>query len=169
MAFDVKTPLKTRDAMTAADDRIVDELRSLLAPDRVAGPVPLEAVAAAERELKVSFPRAYRLFLLHFGAALLPGREIVGIDPNYTDPEAPPLYRNVVQVTLRGRRVSRGYIPDSLIPISSDGCDDTFYLDTAADSGHGEAPVVVHGPGRDGIRVADTFVDFVELLLSGAV
>ena len=48
------------------------------------------------------------------------------------------------------------------IPISDDGGDYTFYLDTGKTDASGESPVIVLGPGRDGVMVSPTFVEFVE-------
>jgi hypothetical protein len=75
------------------------------------------------------------------------------------------MWTDVVSATLRMRHVSRGHISSSFIFVSDDGCDDSFYLDTAQRGGDSESPVVVLGPGRDCQIVASTFVGFVEDLV----
>ena len=53
-------------------------------------------------------------------------------------------------------------IPREYIEISGDGGDYTFYLDTGNPDANGDSPVIVLGPGRDAVVIADSFVDFVE-------
>ena len=151
--------------MSESTDALVQRLRVLLANAEVAGPVPEALIASAEETLGLAFPWSYRAFLATFGAALLHGRHVAGIDPNYTDPNVCPYFSDVVSDTLSTRRVSRGHIPSTLLPISDDGMDDTFYLDTAAVA-NGDCPVIVLGPGRDGDQVAEGLVGFIALLAS---
>ena len=78
------------------------------------------------------------------------------------------MWTDVVSATLRIRRVSIGHISSSFIFVSDNGCDDTFYLDTARQDNDAESPIVVLGPGRDCQVVASTFVGFVEDLVHNA-
>lgn len=95
--------------------------------------------------------------------------EIIGLGPGRsTDPE-PPRWSHVVDVTTQRRRASRGHIPSAFIPISNDGGDYHFYIDTDKVDSCGECPVIVLGPGRDGNIVATNFVNFVELAVAGSL
>jgi NADH dehydrogenase FAD-containing subunit len=48
------------------------------------------------------------------------------------------------------------------VPIADDGTDYVFYLATKSGSSDGECPVVVLGPGFDGVEAAASFVDWIE-------
>src|SRR5262249_31585226 len=133
------------------------------------GPVGERDIAAAEQELGVRFPTSYRIFLKHFGAAWLrPPIEVAGLGSfRHTDP-AQPLWLNVLDVTASMRRYAyTSSIPRQYIPFSDDGGDYQFYLDTGSIDACGESPVVVLGPGRDGVIVSRSFVEFVESVVSG--
>ncbi len=141
---------------------IVSRLRKVIA--KHAGPVADGDIAAAETTLGVRFPTSYRVFLKHFGAAWLPFfYELAGLGPGRCTDPTPPLWLHVVDVNLQMRRASRGLIPAEYIRICDNGGDYSFHLDTGNVDGGGECPVVVLGPGRDGIVVAYSFLEFVEL------
>ena len=152
--------------MRMPESTSIERLSRALRSANSFGPIPDARIIAAERALEVTFPECYRAFLRMFGASLGKGYELAGLADAGSDHE-PPMWTDVVQTTLRGRRVSRGAIASTLIFISTDGCEDSFYLDTSrGDSA--QAPVIVLGPGRDYEIVAPSFVDFVELLASNA-
>jgi antitoxin YobK len=150
----------------AKDREIVERLERALRGEQYLGPIKDAHIDAAERELEISFPRSYRLFLLHFGAAKA-AYEIAGLpDTRSTDPDT-PYWSNVIDVTLQMRRATRGNVPFSYIPISGDGADFTFYLDTSKIDCGGECRVVVLGPGMDDVQIASTFVEFIEKAQAG--
>jgi hypothetical protein len=120
-------------------------------------------IANAERTLGVAFPKGYKAFLSLFGASHGHGYSLAGLFQT-ANAEEPPMWTDVIGATLRIRRISRGHISSSLILISDDGSDDSFYLDTAQRDGDSESPIVVLGPGRDCQVVASTFVGFVEFI-----
>lgn len=123
-----------------------------------------EAISHAEEVLGVVFPPTYKYFLSKYGAALCDGREIDGIAPLPID-DATPMWNDVVSHTLRIRKASRGRLPLGYIPISTDGCDYNFYLDTSRRDERGECPVIVLGPGADGVVIGRDFFDFLVKLI----
>jgi hypothetical protein len=60
-------------------------------------------------------------------------------------------------------------IAKEYVPISDDGGDYTFYLDTAHLGPERECPVIVLGPGADAVIVADDFLDFVCRAFAGRI
>jgi hypothetical protein len=89
--------------------------------------------------------------------------ELAGISDNlHNEPDNPLTFQHIVPVTLSMRRASRGNIPHAWLPISDDGTDWTFYLDTGTIDEDGESPMLVMGPGLEGIMSARSFVEFVE-------
>ena len=60
-----------------------------------------------------------------------------------------------------------GEFPATLVPISSDGCDITLYLDTAQMGTDDECPVIARGPGLDDVIIADSFLGFVRSAKNG--
>lgn len=148
--------------MTRDDTHIVERLRVVLEAEEYAGPVKEAAIVEAERTLNVKFPRSYKAFLLQFGATHL----FAGLGPGrHNDPE-PPMFNHVVDMTTMSYRATRGNLPSGLVYVSSDGGDYHYYLDTSRPSLDSECPVIVLCPGRDGIDVADSFVEFVEEVMS---
>jgi cell wall assembly regulator SMI1 len=137
-----------------------EDITKIMKKANIAGPASEEMIKAAEDELGVRFPPSYRYFLKSYGAALCTGFEIGGLFTSSGDDE-PPLWTDVVTAALRKRRISRGSIPNEYIPISDEGGDYTFYLDTTQRRSDGECPVVVLGPGADDVVVAESFFDFV--------
>lgn len=136
------------------------DIAGLLAGALCAGPVHEERIRSAEAALGVHFPKSYKAFLAQYGAAGCSGFDIAGIFQN-DNPDEPPQWSDVVTTTILLRQASRGLIPHAYIPISDDGTDYTFYLDTSRLSSENECPVVVLGPGADDVIVAEDFVDFV--------
>jgi hypothetical protein len=65
------------------------------------------------------------------------------------------------------RKASRGHVPRDYVRISDDESENTFYLNTETMDERGDCPVIVLGPGLDGIIVADSFVAFVERSVRG--
>lgn len=154
--------------MTWDEPHILERLRNALGDGRCPGPVAEADIADAEVILGVLFPTSYRVFLKHFGAAWLPSSfEVAGLGPGRCTDPAPPLWEHVVDVTAQMRRASRGFIPKQYIRISGNGGDYAFFLDTGDVDAKGECPVVVFGPGRDGVIIALSFIEFVESSVAG--
>lgn len=144
---------------TSFGEDLLRPLRELLAGAHVAGPVAPHVIAAAEAELGLRFPRSYRAFLSHFGAAVGQGFEVAGIVPAPSNNDEPPLYSDVIEQTKRFRQ---GDVPNSLLPFSGDGCDATYCLDTACQTDTGEAPVIIWGPvDGHGHVLAPDFLQFL--------
>jgi hypothetical protein len=132
------------------------QCEAILTSAYTAGGASIELIESAEQELNVSFPAAYRKFLERYGAAVGMGFRIAGLFKS--DEEEMPIWEDIVLVTKRTRRALQGWLPDTLLPISSDGASLTFYIDA---TGGEECPVIAYGPGVDGLRVAESFEEFV--------
>ncbi len=146
------------------DDSVIERLRDAIGDRECFGAVSDARIVAAEESLGVRFPSSYRAFLGAFGAAwLCPPLEIAGL-PDEPKSDESPLWTDVVAVTQRIREVSRGNTPSSYVWIADDGSDYSFYLDTASIDPSGECCVRILGPGRDGVIVAASFLEFVELV-----
>ena len=133
----------------------------------MAGPASEAMILEAEKALGVRFSPSYRAFLEEIGAALGPGYELFGLAPAVPDDET-PLWTDVVATTRQTRQATRGLIPHEYVVISDDGGDYTFYLDTSGGAGQ-EHPVVVLGPGADGVVVAADFAEFVVRSATGTI
>lgn len=142
-----------------------NEFEAFVQGDLIAGPVDETAVKLAESELGVTLPPSYRVFLQKFGAVTGKLGTIAGIPPKLAEAQTPQ-WDDVVQTTKRLRKACRGNLPHSYVFVSDDGGDYKYYLDTEQTAGNGECPVIVLGPGRDGIVVASDFVEFVSRLHS---
>lgn len=154
--------------MTWDESHILERLRNAIGDGKYPGPVADADITDAEVTLGVRFPTSYRVFLRYFGAAWLPGSYVVaGLGPGRCTDPTPPLWEHIVDVTAQMRRASRGLIPKEYIPFSDDGSDYAFYLDTGNVDANGECPVVVLGPGRDGVIIAHSFVEFVQESVAG--
>jgi len=137
----------------------LEEVAALLDGSEAAGPATDEMIASAERELGAEFPPSYRQFLSKYGAALCRGFELAGVF-KVENQDEPPLWSSVVTATKQLRRAS-GSIPTGYLAISDDGGDYKFFLATDRKNPGAECPVVVLGPGKDGVVVASDFLDFV--------
>jgi hypothetical protein len=140
------------------DDDTWNRLEQLLAGVETAGPVKAEWVARAEAELGLTLPRSYRLFLERFGACVLNGVEVAGIDPMRIDESEPPRWTDIVRAT---KGLWRRHVPRHLLFVSDDGGDYKFCLDTSVRDATGECPVVVLGPGMEGEAIAADFTEFL--------
>jgi len=127
-------------------------------PIEFSGPASEEQIAAAEKELQVTFPRSYRAFLRHFGAGTTPYYEIYGVPNNR-------LWGDVVMMN----QLSVCSMPPHYIKFTDSVGDYTYYLDTSQMDRNGECPVVVFGPGDEGAVVAESFVDFLRKASVGLV
>ena len=140
---------------------ITAECRAILNAGVTPGPAAKSAVSEAERILAVRFPHAYREFLFRYGAAMLNGFDIAGvIDKELNDP---PMWVNIVEATQQTRRVSRDNLPITYVPISDDGADITYYLDTEEQESFF---VFACGPGVEKQLFSDNFSGFVLQLVS---
>jgi hypothetical protein len=152
------------------DDPFVGELTALLKPlgklkPITLGSVPEERITSAEKELGLAFPKSYRVFLRHFGAGFLFNYEINGVPLERSTDEEPPPWVHVADVTLMHRQ--RGGLPEPYVAISSDGGDYWFLLDTSRMGADGECPVLIWGPGADGVVVASSFLHFLRRICAG--
>jgi hypothetical protein len=136
------------------------EMEAALAGLVVAGPVEEAVIAEAEQSLGVRFPPSYRFFLSKFGAAFGQGLDLAGLFVQENQ-ERPPLWVHVVDSTHELRHDSGGAIPKEYVPVSGDGCDLIYYIDTGRANADGESPLVALGPGADDLIIADSFLDYV--------
>jgi hypothetical protein len=139
---------------------IFSQMSAVINLGRTAGGSSDERIAQAESTLGVRFPRSYRIFLGSFGAGAIGHIEVAGLSASEISGK-PPRWSDVVRDTLRARRVSHGTIPESLVLIAGDGTDYTFFIDTAKRSDEDECPIVVLGPGADGVVAARDFMEFL--------
>ena len=118
----------------------------LCAEAETSGPVPEPNIAAAEAALGLSFPPDYRAILARYGAILGEGLEVFGLP--CADPDAPPLWQDVVEETRALRALGQaGTERPGLLPISDDGTGVYFFLDTEAETGDGTARILAIGQG----------------------
>lgn len=137
-------------------------LHEVMGSAECAGCLSEESVSEAELVLSVSFPPSYRDFLLNFGAAEVGFYRIAGIAAEQAM-LTPPRWLNVVTHSNQLRRSFGDLLPRGHIAISDDGGENKFFLDTSTSNSEGECPVVVLGPGRDGVIVAPDFAHFVAM------
>ena len=135
-----------------------EEFKKMMGNATVAGPASEEMVQAAERQLSLQFPPEYRAFLKEYGAAMGKGFEVAGIFIG--GDSGPPLWRDIVKATEQFRKSVNDMLPETLIPISDDGCGVTYYIDVSVQSDRG-CDVVAYGPGIDGKNVAKSLEEFV--------
>jgi len=140
----------------------------LLEKATIAGGVSDQVIHAAEERLGVRFPPSYRQFLSRYGALFTEGSELSGLF-EYICEEEPPLWSDVVTETLQMRQGPGGRAFDEYVAISSDGMDYMFYLDTSRTNEKDECPVIVLGPGADGVDVAEDLFDFVRRSCEGTL
>jgi hypothetical protein len=140
------------------------QCEAILTSAYTAGGASSELIESAEQELNVRFPAAYREFLERYGSAMGMGFRIAGLFKS--EQEEMPMWEDIVLVTKRTRRALQGGLPDTLLPISSDGASLTFYIDA---TGSDECPVIAYGPGVDGLRVAESFEEFVVKSSTGEI
>lgn len=140
------------------------QCESILASAYTAGGASIEMIESAEKKLNVRFPVAYRNFLERYGAVMGIGCRIAGLFK--LDEEEQPMWESVIVTTQDTRDASQGWLPDTLLPISSDGASLTFYIDA---NGADECPVIAYGPGVDGLIVAESFEEFVVKSSNGEI
>ena len=154
------------------DDREIEaEIRRLGALGRdepeFFGPVPDQAIEAAERELGVRFPRSYRVFLRRLGAAYMVHQEFYGLP--FPPPPGEDInlsnfydYKDVVKSTKYLWEGDAGHgLPRNFINVSSDGCGYYYHIDVSRRDDRDKCPVVVMGPGAPGVVAADDYLEFV--------
>ena len=122
----------------------------------IAGPASESMILAAEEKLLLNFPPEYRRFLKMYGAVMGTGFEIAGIFAD-EDP-GPPLWRDIVRETKRFRKSIQGSWSDSLLPISDDGVNIKFFIDTKNHENHCE--VIAYGPGIELNTIATSLESF---------
>jgi cell wall assembly regulator SMI1 len=149
-------------------DTILPQLRRLLKAKQCFGPVPEATIVSAERELGVRFPPSYRAFLSNYGAGgAPPPYDLYGLPDTRNTDDEPPLWLHIVDMAKSARAASRGIISPAFVPLSSDGGDYSFYLDTTRVNASGECPVIAMGPGADELVVADEFLQFLRKITAG--
>ncbi|MFY7751235.1 MAG: SMI1/KNR4 family protein [Exiguobacterium acetylicum] len=134
------------------------EFKNVMNRATVAGPASDEMIDDAESKLSLQFPSEYRAFLKEYGAAMRTGFEIAGIFAD--DDDGAPMWRQIVQATQRLRKSVNGMLPESLIPISDDGCGVAYYIDASKCNEDG-CDVIAYGSGIDGKTVAGSLEEFV--------
>lgn len=134
------------------------EFKEIMSNATVAGPASEEMIQSAERQLSLQFPSEYRTFLKEYGAAMGRGFEIAGVFVE--DDSGPPLWRDIVKSTERFRKAVNGTLPETLLPISDDGCGVAYYINASNRDGSSDE-VVAYGPGIDGKTVARSLEEFV--------
>ncbi|MBK9031525.1 MAG: SMI1/KNR4 family protein [Myxococcales bacterium] len=113
----------------------------------IAGPVPEDAVVAAEQELGASFPPSYREFLRHYGALGIPADLAVVHDFCGLADEPGG---DVVRSTLAARDTYQ--LADHLIVVGKGAnAAEWFCLDTGRAQDSGECPVVLFDPAANEI------------------
>lgn len=122
------------------------------------GPVSDSEMRAVERELQVSLPRSYLVFLRLFGSARVGSHDIFGLPRNR-------LWGDIV---LMNQLPHPTQLPH-YVKVSRDrnGCD--YYLDTSHMNAEGECPVIQLAPPTGEIVVALSFLDFLHKARTGAV
>ena len=134
------------------------EFNEAMSNATVAAPATDEMIQAAESRLSLQFPPEYRTFLREYGAAMGAGFEIAGLFQD--DDAGPPLWRDIVTATERFRKSVNGTLPETLIPVSDDGCGVAYYID-ASEQNQSGSKVIAYGPGIDGKTVAVSLEEFV--------
>ena len=146
--------------MNNTEQRLAQALRGC----EINGPVPLMRIQAAQETLGLLFPPSYHCFLEKYGAVLCSGFEIAGLPYEFVDPDATPLWSNVVQGTMMYRPSS---LPDDSLAISNDGSEYVYFLHCSSSDPEYEGPVIEWGPGHDGGKqVSNDFLEFLEVLHS---
>jgi hypothetical protein len=119
----------------------------------------------------VKLPQSFRAYLLGFAGGLMFGYEMDGIPTERARiPPLPPELNlphndaNAIMSIVKSNKKIQRYFPPGYVQICSDGGDFFFYLCTSEMSATGECPVIMCGPGADGIQVADNFLEFLEHL-----
>ncbi len=111
----------------------------------VLGPVSDAEIHSAETDLGVVFPLEYVAFLRSYGAAVFGSKEIYGLPDTSSDD--PPVWSSILTMTKHIRKMSDYWLDHQhLLPISSDGMDNMFYLDTEKSPA---TSIRVIGPGVD--------------------
>lgn len=146
-----------------------ERIKMLLQSSESAGGVTDEVIRKAEGKLGIHFPPSYRFFLTQYGNVHGTPYEIAGLSHEACNDDEPPYWWDVVACNVQMRRNASGLISDQFVLISDDGGDYKFYLDTSRLDSQGECPVIVLGPGADGIVVADNFFDFLLRSFDGRI
>jgi hypothetical protein len=123
------------------------------------GPVSDECIAHAEQELDVVFPPSFLAFLKQFGAGLLYDLDILGLA------EEPGHWLDIVQMN----RFPSPRLPRQCLLFIYAGGNRAFYFDTARRDANGEWAVVTFGPDGKTVRIADSFVAFLDMAKDGLV
>lgn len=141
---------------------IEQRLGQVLQGCEINGPIPLMRIQEAEDALGLLFPPSYRSFLAKYGAALCSRFEVAGLPDETEDPDATPMWLNVVKDTLLYRPSS---LPEDSVAISDDGSEFVYFLHCSRSNPEYEGPVIEWGPGHDGGKQhSNDFLEFLEFL-----
>lgn len=117
----------------------------------LSGPASDDEILAAEKELRLRFPRSYRAFLSRHGSGQGPGYEIFGIPRDR-------VWGDVVMMNQLGPRPRARHF----LKIASTAGGRSFFLDVARTGADQECPVVTLGPDDEQATVvASTFHEFL--------
>jgi hypothetical protein len=133
------------------------------------GPIAEEKLKEAVMKLGVPLPKSFETFLLRYGGGMIFGYEIHGIPTEATriskfdgsgatgeTTESDNFVTSIVKVNHYSNR----RLPQHFVEFTSNLGDYTFHFDTSQ-MNEAECPVVVWGPGCEGIPVAQDFLDFL--------
>ncbi|HVE45245.1 MAG TPA: SMI1/KNR4 family protein [Acidimicrobiales bacterium] len=104
-----------------------------------------DEIARAERDLAVTFPTNYRLYLREFGWIEIGSAELFGLGHDV------PFHLDLVRITVSERTEMHPLTPHNLIPLLNDGGGNLACLDTSR-SEQGDCPVVFQDHELDEIR-----------------
>lgn len=127
------------------------------------GPSPSGSVPKIENEFGVTLPKSFRSYLEEYAGGMMFGYEIFGV-PTEASKTIPGSDASAIVDIVNANERMRAHFPAGHIFICSDGGDFQFFLNAADLTDEGECPVLMYGPGAEGLRVADSFVDFLTRL-----
>lgn len=142
------------------------EFKEAMRSATIAGPASESMIQAAENRLSLRFPPEYRRFLEEYGAAGLTGFDIAGLV--HEDYSEPPFWVDIVTGTERFREMMEGSLPDTMVPISHDGCEIQYLMDLADQDGSA-CPVFQYGPEVNGEMVAKSLEEFIVKIAAGEI
>lgn len=142
---------------------VIDELVSAHSDsecDLDFGPSPSGSVPRIEAEFGVTLPKSFKSYLEEYAGGMMFGYEIFGV-PTEASKTTPDSDTSAIVDIVKANERMRSHFPAGHIFICSDGGDFQFFLDAAELSNEVECPVLMYGPGAEGLRVADSFADFL--------
>jgi len=129
------------------------------------GPASEDELRQMQERLGRELPATFRAYLLGFAGGLMLGYEMCGIPTEKSrilETEESAISDLVDEARRRKQHYGLGRIY-----ICDNGGDFSFYLDTPQMQ-NDECPVVMYGPGADGVIVAESVMEFLEKLTKRA-